>query len=122
MNKSRVLRIATRGSAQAQAQAGAVAQELAKLHRGLNVELVLIETLGDKRADVPLHTMGGQGVFVKEVQRAVLADTADIAVHSARIFLLLLLLLLLPLSLALVLTRALGELIPGRVLRSSRSA
>ena len=84
MNKSRVLRIATRGSAQAQAQAGAVAQELAELHRGLNVELVLIETLGDKRADVPLHTMGGQGVFVKEVQRAVMTDAADIAVHSAK--------------------------------------
>ena len=84
MNKSRVLRIATRGSAQAQAQSGAVAAELEKRHRGLNVELVLIETLGDKRADVPLHTMGGQGVFVKEVQRAVLAEAADIAVHSAK--------------------------------------
>lgn len=84
MSKSRLLRIATRGSAQAQAQAVAVAQDLTNLHRGLNVELVLIETLGDKRADVPLHTMGGQGVFVKEVQRAVMSGAADIAVHSAK--------------------------------------
>lgn len=79
-----VLRIATRGSAQAQAQAGAVAEALAQRHPGLLVELVLVETLGDKRADVPLHTMGGQGVFVKEVQRAVLNGDADVAVHSAK--------------------------------------
>ncbi len=79
-----VLRIATRGSAQAQAQAGAVAEALVQRHPGLLVELVLVETLGDKRADVPLHTMGGQGVFVKEVQRAVLNGDADVAVHSAK--------------------------------------
>ncbi len=48
------------------------------------VELVLIETTGDVRQDVPLHTMGGQGVFVKEVQRAVLDGRADLAVHSAK--------------------------------------
>ena len=78
------MRIATRGSAQAQAQAGAVAELLAQRHPGLLVELVLIETLGDKRVDVPLHTMGGQGVFVKEVQRALLNGDADVAVHSAK--------------------------------------
>lgn len=48
------------------------------------MELVFVETLGDQRADVPLHQMGGQGVFVKEVQRAVLDGHADIAVHSAK--------------------------------------
>ncbi len=79
-----VLRIATRGSAQAKAQAGAVAEALAQRHTGLLVELVLVETLGDKRADVPLHTIGGQGVFVKEVQRALLNGDADVAVHSAK--------------------------------------
>jgi len=82
MTKS--LRIATRGSAQAKAQSTAVAEALALRHPGLRVELVLVETLGDQRADVPLHTMGGQGVFVKEVQRAVLSGAADIAVHSAK--------------------------------------
>ena len=79
-----VLRIATRGSAQAKAQAGAVAEALAQHHTGLLVELVLVETLGDMRADVPLHTMGGQGVFVKEVQRALLNGDAEVAVHSAK--------------------------------------
>jgi hydroxymethylbilane synthase len=48
------------------------------------VDLVLIETTGDVRQDVPLHTIGGQGVFVKEVQRAVLDGRADLAVHSAK--------------------------------------
>lgn len=45
---------------------------------------MLIETSGDLRQDVPLHSIGGQGVFVKEVQRAVLDGRADIAVHSAK--------------------------------------
>jgi hydroxymethylbilane synthase len=78
------LRLATRGSAQATAQSTAVAEALQSAHPGLEVELVLVETLGDQRLDVPLHTIGGQGVFVKEVQRAVLAGHADIAVHSAK--------------------------------------
>ena len=53
---------------------------------GFDTELVLIETLGDRtQADnVPLHSIGGQGVFVKEVQRAVLDERADVAVHSAK--------------------------------------
>lgn len=78
------LRLATRGSAQASAQSRAVAAALEAAHPGLQVSLVFVETLGDQRTDVPLHTMGGQGVFVKEVQRAVLAGDADLAVHSAK--------------------------------------
>lgn len=78
------LRLATRGSAQATAQSQAVADALVAAHAGLHVELVLVETLGDQRQDVPLHTIGGQGVFVKEVQRAVLDGAADLAVHSAK--------------------------------------
>ena len=81
---SAVLRLATRSSAQATAQAQAVADALMAAHDGLQVELVFVETLGDQRLDVPLHTIGGQGVFVKEVQRAVLAGQADLAVHSAK--------------------------------------
>jgi hydroxymethylbilane synthase len=76
------LRLATRGSAQATAQATAVADSLSA--QGHAVELVLIETTGDRRTDVPLHTIGGQGVFVKEVQRAVLDGRADLAAHSAK--------------------------------------
>lgn len=54
--------------------------------RGFECELLLVETLGDRtQADnVPLHAIGGQGVFVKEVQRAVLDGRADVAVHSAK--------------------------------------
>lgn len=78
------LRLATRGSAQASAQASAVADALMAAHPGLVVELLFVETLGDQRTDVPLHTIGGQGVFVKEVQRAVLDGVADFAAHSAK--------------------------------------
>jgi hydroxymethylbilane synthase len=78
------LRLATRSSAQAMAQSEHVADRLRAAHDGLDVELVRIESLGDQLADVPLHTIGGQGVFVKEVQRAVLTGRADLAVHSAK--------------------------------------
>ncbi len=77
------LRIATRGSRQALAQASTVAASLAAA-TGRSVELVEVETTGDIRSDVPLHTMGGQGVFAKEVQRAVLDGRADLAAHSAK--------------------------------------
>ena len=77
------LRIATRGSRQAWAQATAVAESLAAA-TGRVVELVEIKTTGDIQSEVPLHSIGGQGVFVKEVQRAVLDGRADIAAHSAK--------------------------------------
>jgi len=76
------LRLATRGSDQAMTQARSVAATLEAA--GATVRLVVVETTGDRRADVPLHTIGGQGVFVKEVQRAVLGGRADVAVHSAK--------------------------------------
>ena len=76
------LRLATRGSAQARTQAEAVAAALRAT--GADAELVLVETTGDRRQDVPLHVIGGQGVFVKEVQQAVLDGRADAAVHSAK--------------------------------------
>jgi hydroxymethylbilane synthase len=79
-----VIRIATRGSAQAVTQAEHVAEQLRG--GGFTVELVLIDTHGDRTqsANVPLHTIGGQGVFVKEIQLAVLDGRADVAVHSAK--------------------------------------
>jgi hydroxymethylbilane synthase len=79
---SHTLRIATRASAQATAQAEHVAAALRA--NGATVELVPVETTGDRRTDVPLHSIGGQGVFVKEVQQAVLDGHADVAVHSAK--------------------------------------
>jgi len=78
------IRIATRGSAQATRQSELVAAQLGEA--GFETQLVLVDTVGDRSQgdNVPLHTIGGQGVFVKEVQRAVLDGTADVAVHSAK--------------------------------------
>jgi hydroxymethylbilane synthase len=78
------IRIATRGSLQALTQSEGVAECLRTA--GFDTELVRVDTLGDRtQADnVPLHSIGGQGVFVKEVQRAVLDARADVAVHSAK--------------------------------------
>ena len=77
------MRIATRGSRQASTQAGLVADALREA-TGADVELVIVETTGDRQREVPIHLMGGQGVFVKEVQQAVLDGRADVAVHSAK--------------------------------------
>ena len=65
-------------------QASAVARELEAV--GNAIELVIVDTAGDRSqaTNVPLHTIGGLGVFVKEVQQAVLEGRADVAVHSAK--------------------------------------
>ena len=78
------IRLATRSSAQAKKQSEFLAQQLIAADADLVIELVFVERLGDKKADTPWHEIGGQGVFVKEVQRAVLDGHADIAVHSAK--------------------------------------
>jgi hydroxymethylbilane synthase len=76
------VRLATRGSEQALAQSTKVADLLRQL--GHEVELVRIETKGDAVRDRPIWEIGGTGVFVKEVQRAVTDGRADLAVHSAK--------------------------------------
>ncbi len=76
---SRVLRIATRASPLARWQAERVATLL-----GEACEVVAVESLGDRVQDRPIHQLGGQGVFVKEVQAAVQRGDADLAVHSAK--------------------------------------
>jgi hydroxymethylbilane synthase len=73
------LRIATRGSRLAIWQSERVAARL-----GVEAEMVVVSTVGDRRADVPIWTIGGTGVFVKEVEQAVLDGRADLAVHSAK--------------------------------------
>ena len=78
------LRLASRGSPLAMAQATTVAHMLEAVHNSLSVEIVVVETVGDRRLDVPLHEIGGQGIFAKEVQLAVLEGRADLAVHSAK--------------------------------------
>jgi len=80
----RLVRLATRASQLALWQAGAVASQLRAGHPDLEVELVTVTTTGDRRGDVPVWEMGGRGVFVREVQAAVLSGQADAAVHSAK--------------------------------------
>jgi len=75
----RVLRVATRASPLARAQTAIVGELL-----GVAVEEVVMETSGDRQLDTPIWDIGGQGVFVKEVQAAVLDGRADAAVHSAK--------------------------------------
>lgn len=80
--------IATRGSALARWQADHVADLLAAAGAAagevVDAPLVVIETTGDRRLDVPLWELGGKGVFVKEVQAAVLDGRARVAVHSGK--------------------------------------
>jgi hydroxymethylbilane synthase len=78
------LRIGTRGSRLALWQAGHVADSLRPLVSPRVVEIVEIQTSGDQVRDLPLAQIGGEGVFTKEIQRAVLAGAADIAVHSLK--------------------------------------
>ncbi len=76
--------LATRGSQLALAQAGWVASRLRELSPGVTVELKVIKTTGDKILDVPLAKVGGKGLFVKEIEEALLSGQADLAVHSMK--------------------------------------
>jgi hydroxymethylbilane synthase len=78
------LRIGTRGSPLALWQARFVADRLRPLAAGRPVELVQIETAGDRVRDRALSQIGGDGVFTKEIQRALLAGAVDVAVHSLK--------------------------------------
>jgi hydroxymethylbilane synthase len=80
----RRLRVATRGSELARWQAALVGSLLSQAVPGAETDIVIIETVGDRRTDVPIWSIGGQGVFVREVQAAVLEGRADLAVHSAK--------------------------------------
>jgi hydroxymethylbilane synthase len=79
-----LLRIATRGSALARWQAEAIARLLREAEPDAEIHLVTVDTTGDRRPDVAVWDMGGQGVFVKEVQAALFDRRADVAVHSAK--------------------------------------
>jgi len=78
------VRLATRGSPLALAQAHSVSSWIESAHRGLTAVVVVIETTGDRLSTQPLSELGGQGIFAKEIQRAVLDGEADVAVHSAK--------------------------------------
>jgi len=79
-----LLRIATRKSALALWQAEHVASLLRTAHPGLRVELVPLSTRGDEILDKPLATIGGKGLFLKELEVAMLEGRADLAVHSLK--------------------------------------
>ena len=78
------LRISTRKSPLALWQAEHVRARLMALHPGLKVELVKMSTEGDRILDAPLAKVGGKGLFVKELEQALLDGRADIAVHSLK--------------------------------------
>lgn len=76
--------IGTRGSQLALWQANWVKAELERLHEGVTCELLIIKTKGDKILDVPLAKVGGKGLFVKEIEEALLDGRIDLAVHSMK--------------------------------------
>lgn len=76
--------IASRGSALARWQAGRVQELLEAARPGLEVFVRVVHTTGDRVRDVPLSRIGGRGLFTKEVDRALLAHEADMAVHSLK--------------------------------------
>ncbi|MBL4782458.1 MAG: hydroxymethylbilane synthase [Porticoccaceae bacterium] len=79
-----ILRIATRKSPLALWQAHFVRDALMQAHAGLSVEIIGMTTQGDKILDTPLAKIGGKGLFVKELEVALLEGRADIAVHSMK--------------------------------------
>ncbi|MEM5509192.1 hydroxymethylbilane synthase [Pseudoalteromonas sp. AS71] len=84
IEKTKLVRIATRKSALALWQAEFVKAELERFHADVRVELVPMSTQGDIILDTPLAKIGGKGLFVKELEQAMLDGRADIAVHSMK--------------------------------------
>ncbi|RRR70610.1 MAG: hydroxymethylbilane synthase [Candidatus Viridilinea halotolerans] len=82
MNRSLIL--GTRGSKLALAQSGMMAATLRALHPGLEVELRVISTQGDRVLDVALSAVGDKGLFVKELEQALTANEVDFCVHSCK--------------------------------------
>jgi len=82
--KKKKITIGTRGSKLALWQAEFVRSELERLNPGIEIELNKIKTTGDMILDVPLAQVGGKGLFVKEIEEALLQNRADIAVHSMK--------------------------------------
>ncbi|MCD6153587.1 MAG: hydroxymethylbilane synthase [Syntrophobacterales bacterium] len=79
-----MLKIGTRGSRLALRQANLVADQLKEKYPDLQTEIIAIKTKGDKLQDIVLVKIGGKGVFVKEIEEALLKEDIDIAVHSMK--------------------------------------
>ena len=82
--KNPTLTIATRGSTLALWQANWVREKILEQHTELNVELLTITTAGDRNQQQPLAEIGGKGLFVKDLENALLEGRADLAVHSMK--------------------------------------
>src|SRR3954454_23473827 len=78
----RNLRLGTRGSLLAKTQSQLVATELEKRGPGLQGEVIVLKPTADGIIDKPLYELGGKGLFVKELEQALLDDKVDMAVHS----------------------------------------
>lgn len=83
MNAQKLV-IGSRGSPLARWQANWIQSQLQEFHEGLQVEIKIIKTSGDKIQDVPLAKIGGKGLFVKEIEEALIRREVDIAVHSMK--------------------------------------
>ena len=84
MTRKRKVRLGTRGSPLARWQAGHVQKLLLAARDDLEVTLVKIKTQGDRILDSPLALIGGKGLFVKEIEEALLDGRIDLAVHSVK--------------------------------------
>lgn len=84
MSIKRPIRIATRESALAMWQTRHVAQRLQQAHPGVQIEIIPMTTKGDQMLDRSLASIGGKGLFLKELEKAMLDGEADIAVHSMK--------------------------------------
>jgi hydroxymethylbilane synthase len=78
------IKIGTRGSKLALQQSAWVRKRIVERHPDLSIEMVRIKTTGDKITDVPLAQVGGKGLFVKEIEEALLRRDIDLAVHSMK--------------------------------------
>ena len=81
---SRKIRIGSRKSRLAVIQTELVMEMIRETHPEIELELITMETTGDRRLDVTLDKIGGKGLFVKELDRALLEGRIDLAVHSLK--------------------------------------
>ncbi len=84
MISSRTLKIGTRGSRLALLQTQWVAQKLLAAHPEIQIQIITIKTKGDRILGSPLSVVGGKGIFVKEIEDALISGTIDLAVHSMK--------------------------------------
>ncbi|MBN2298068.1 MAG: hydroxymethylbilane synthase, partial [Deltaproteobacteria bacterium] len=80
----KTIRIGTRGSALAVVQTEMVQSALKEFYPDIQTQVCIIKTQGDILFDAPLDKIGGKGVFVKDIEKALLAERIDIAVHSLK--------------------------------------